>query len=144
MGGTDELCVTAFARALEVIPYTLSENAGLNPIEVVTELRSKHHAAKKFAGVDIKRVRLWSRTDYLGSQGCCTDDMIADLNIVQPLLVTLSALKLATETIVMLLKIYGDPLCFASRNAKDCTADSCEIGDRRLSTVLSTRRDGIA
>lgn len=32
----------AYADALEVIPYTLAENAGLNPIEVVTELRNKH------------------------------------------------------------------------------------------------------
>ncbi len=38
----ESYCVRAFADALEIIPYTLAENAGLNPIEIVTQLRSKH------------------------------------------------------------------------------------------------------
>lgn len=44
-------------------------------------------------------------------QGNCADDMIRELNIVQPTLVTTSALKLATETVVMLLKIDDVVLC---------------------------------
>jgi T-complex protein 1 subunit delta len=36
------MCIRAFADALEIIPYTLSENAGLNPINTVTELRNRH------------------------------------------------------------------------------------------------------
>ena len=40
--GADAYCFKAFAEALEVIPYTLAENAGLNPISTVTELRNKH------------------------------------------------------------------------------------------------------
>jgi len=40
--GADAYCFKAFAEALEVIPYTLAENAGLNPIATVTELRNKH------------------------------------------------------------------------------------------------------
>jgi len=40
--GMEAVCIKAFAEALEVIPYTLAENAGLNPIEIVTELRNKH------------------------------------------------------------------------------------------------------
>lgn len=40
--GTDSLIFRAYADALEIIPYTLAENAGLNPIEVVTELRNRH------------------------------------------------------------------------------------------------------
>jgi T-complex protein 1 subunit delta len=36
------MCVRAFGEALEVIPYTLAENAGLNPVVVVTELRNRH------------------------------------------------------------------------------------------------------
>lgn len=40
--GVDAYCYRAFANALEVIPSTLAENAGLNPITVVTELRNRH------------------------------------------------------------------------------------------------------
>ena len=40
--GADAYCFKAFAEALEIIPYTLSENAGLNPIGTVTELRNRH------------------------------------------------------------------------------------------------------
>lgn len=56
MGGVDELCVKAYGKALEVIPYTLAENAGLKPIDLVTELRNKHNSGLKSAGVDVKRV----------------------------------------------------------------------------------------
>lgn len=40
--GYEGICVRAYADALEVIPYTLAENAGLSPINIVTELRNKH------------------------------------------------------------------------------------------------------
>jgi hypothetical protein len=40
--GADAYCFKAYAEALEIIPYTLSENAGLNPIGTVTELRNRH------------------------------------------------------------------------------------------------------
>lgn len=38
----ESYCVRAFADALEVVPFTLAENAGLNPIAIVTELRNRH------------------------------------------------------------------------------------------------------
>ena len=40
--GADAYCFKAFAEAMEVIPYTLTENAGLNPIATVTELRNRY------------------------------------------------------------------------------------------------------
>ena len=40
--GTDSYCVRAYGEALELIPYTLAENAGLDPINFVTELRNRH------------------------------------------------------------------------------------------------------
>lgn len=43
----------AFAEALEVIPYTLAENAGLNPIGIVTELRNLHATGSKHAGINV-------------------------------------------------------------------------------------------
>ena len=88
--GMESHCVRAFAEALEVIPYTLAENAGLNPIKIVTELRAKHAAGEKNAGIDAKR-------------GVITNSL--DENIVQPLLVTSSAIELATETVRMIMRI---------------------------------------
>ena len=41
---------------MEVIPYTLAENAALNPIEVVTELRKRHNAGEKNAGINVRKV----------------------------------------------------------------------------------------
>lgn len=54
--GMDNYCVRAFAEALEVIPLTLAENAGLNPIAIVTELRNKHAQGQKNAGINVKKV----------------------------------------------------------------------------------------
>ena len=53
--GADSLCVRAYADALEVIPYTLAENAGLSPINIVTELRNKHAQGEKNAGISLRR-----------------------------------------------------------------------------------------
>mmetsp|Transcript_13226 Transcript_13226/g.40763 ORF Transcript_13226/g.40763 Transcript_13226/m.40763 type:complete len:525 (-) Transcript_13226:142-1716(-) len=88
--GATGFCLRAFADALEVVPYTLAENAGLNPIHIVTQLRKYHRAGNADAGINVKKG--------------CIDDMYA-LNIVQPLLVNSSALHLATECICMILKI---------------------------------------
>jgi len=53
--GAESMCVREFADALEVIPYTLAENAGLNPINIVTELRNKHAKGEKAAGISLRR-----------------------------------------------------------------------------------------
>jgi len=53
--------VRAFAEALEVIPITLAENAGLNPIATVTELRNRHARGERAAGINVKKVSLSSR-----------------------------------------------------------------------------------
>lgn len=97
IGGSDSYCISAFAEALEVIPYTLAENAGLQPIKAVTELRRQHTAGLKFAGINVKKGRV--------------TDIWAE-NVIQPLLVSTSAITLATECVRMLLKI--DDIC-ASR-----------------------------
>jgi T-complex protein 1 subunit delta len=90
MGGMAGYCIREYAKALEVIPYTLSENAGLNPIKTVTELRNRHANGEKYTGINVRK-------------GCITD--IRDENVLQPLLVTTSAMNLATETVRMILKI---------------------------------------
>jgi len=90
LSGMEQYCFRAFAEALELIPYTLAENAGLNPIETVTELRNRHNAGEQTAGINVRR-------------GCITN--ILDENVVQPLLVCTTAVTQATETIRSILKI---------------------------------------
>ena len=55
--GMEAYCFQAYADALEVIPTTLAENAGLNPIAIVTELRNRHALGEKNAGINIRKVR---------------------------------------------------------------------------------------
>lgn len=58
LSGYMSLCVKTYAEALEVIPYTLAENAGLKPVEIVTELRTKHAAGDTRSGINVKKVTL--------------------------------------------------------------------------------------
>jgi T-complex protein 1 subunit delta len=88
--GQESYCVRAYGEALEVIPYTLAENAGLHAISVVTELRNRHASGEKYAGINAKNGQI--------------TDMVED-NVLQPLLVTSNALQMATETVSMLMKI---------------------------------------
>ena len=55
--GMEAYCVRAFAEALEIIPYTLAENAGLNPIATVTELRNRHAKGETTAGINVRKVK---------------------------------------------------------------------------------------
>lgn len=90
LSGQESYCMRAYSEALEIIPYTLAENAGLNPIQIVTELRNKHAQGEKTAGINVRKGII--------------SDMLKG-NVIQPLLVSTSALTLATETVSMLLKI---------------------------------------
>merc|ERR1719500_1564979 len=90
LAGADAYCFKQFAEALEIIPYTLAENAGLNPIGTVTELRNKHAQGEKTAGINVRK-------------GAITN--ILEENVVQPLLVSTSAITLASETVRSILKI---------------------------------------
>jgi T-complex protein 1 subunit delta len=88
--GMTSYCVRAFAEAMEVIPYTLAENAGMHPISIVTELRKQHAAGMKTAGINVRKSTI--------------SDILAE-NVLQPLLVSTSAISLATECVTMILKI---------------------------------------
>lgn len=90
MSGKDAYCMSAYAEAMEVVPYTLAENAGMNPIEIVTGLRKAHAEGQPGAGVDVKRSRV--------------TDMYEE-KVLQPLLVSTSAIALATETVCMIMKV---------------------------------------
>jgi T-complex protein 1 subunit delta len=55
--GMEAYCFQAYADALEVIPTTLAENAGLNSISIVTELRNRHALGERNAGINVRTVR---------------------------------------------------------------------------------------
>lgn len=55
----ESYCVRAFADAMEVIPSTLAENAGLNPISTVTELRNRHAQGEKTTGINVRKVLIY-------------------------------------------------------------------------------------
>ncbi|MFQ6106038.1 MAG: thermosome subunit beta [Thermoplasmata archaeon] len=92
VGGREQLAIEAFADALEIIPWTLGENAGLDSIDLLIELKSKHEGKKanKNAGVDI----------YSGK----VKDMIR-MNVVEPIRVKTQAVKSATDVAAMILRI---------------------------------------
>jgi len=88
--GREQLAVEAFAGALEVVPRTLAENAGLDPIDSLVDLRARHEAGDVSAGLDV----------YTGA----TADMMAQ-HVVEPVRVKLQAIESATEAVELLLRI---------------------------------------
>ncbi|HYK93339.1 MAG TPA: thermosome subunit beta [Thermoplasmata archaeon] len=90
IGGREQLAFESFAEALESVPRTLSENAGLDPIDILIELRKSHKAGKKTAGVNV----------YTGK----VDDMLAQ-NVIEPIRVGRQAIESATDAAVMILRI---------------------------------------
>ncbi len=90
LSGREQLAVLSFAEAMEIIPRTLAENSGLDPIDILTSLKAKHDEGKKWAGVDV----------FTGK--------IADawkLGIIEPLKIKLQAIQSAVEVSNMILRI---------------------------------------
>ncbi len=90
VGGRAQLAIEAFAAALEIIPRTLAENAGLDPIDMLVELRSEHEAGRKTAGLDVFAAKA---TDMLAA------------GVIEPMRVKTQAISSAAEAAVMILRI---------------------------------------
>lgn len=90
LSGRVQLAAIDFAEAMEVIPTTLAENAGLDPIDIIVELRSRHDKGDLWAGVDV----------YSGK----VEDM-AELDVYEPLVVKEQIIKSASESACMILRI---------------------------------------
>jgi chaperonin GroEL (HSP60 family) len=88
--GREQLAVKKYAEALEVIPVTLTENAGLDPIDILSELRSKHEEGNVWAGIEVHDGKV--------------KDM-KDAGVFEPLSVKKQIVKSATEAALMILKI---------------------------------------
>jgi thermosome len=108
-GGREQLSVRAFANAMEIIPKTLIENAGGDPLDKLVELRSAHESGDRNAGISVDgEVR----------------DMLA-LNVVDPLRVKLNAVESAMETANMILRI--DDVIAASTEKPEFGGESPEM-----------------
>jgi chaperonin GroEL (HSP60 family) len=90
VGGREQMAIEAFANAIEIVPKTLSENAGLDPINMMLEVRSAHKKGKKYAGVNVLVGRI--------------DDMMKN-NVLEPLRVSLQEIRASSEAATMILRI---------------------------------------
>jgi len=90
LSGREQLAVKAFADAVEIIPRTLAENSGLDPIDLLTELKASHDQGQKWAGVNVftgKVMDAWKA------------------GVVEPLQIKTQALSSSTEVAEMILRI---------------------------------------
>jgi chaperonin GroEL (HSP60 family) len=98
--GREQLAVEKFAEAMEIIPRTLAENSGLDPIDKLVELKAAHERGETTAGLDVytgKVVDMWQR------------------GVIEPLRLKKQAMDSAVEAAIMILKI--DDVIASSREA---------------------------
>lgn len=90
VGGREQLAINAFAEALEILPRTLAESTGKDPIDILVDMRTQHDKGKTTAGVDV------------------LNGEVADMKkmgVVEPLKIKTQAIKSATEAAAMILRI---------------------------------------
>ena len=90
VGGREQLAIEKFADALEIVPRTLAENAGMDAIEILMKLKSEHQKGKKNAGVNVVKGKI--------------SDMIKE-KVIEPMRVKKQAIESATEAATMILRI---------------------------------------
>ena len=88
--GKEQLAVKKYAEALEVIPLTIAENAGMDPIDTMANLRAKQNQGRKWTGIDARNTQI--------------ADMMA-INVIEPIAVKEQIIKSATEAACMILRI---------------------------------------
>ncbi len=90
LSGREQLAVEEFASALEVIPITLAENAGIDPIDVLTELKSRHDAGEKNAGLNLFTNKI---------------ENVLETRIIEPYKIKSQAINSASDVAIMILRI---------------------------------------
>lgn len=101
LSGKEQLAVQAFADAIEIIPRTLAENSGLDPIDILTKIKAQHDKDKKWAGIDVfseKIVDSWKA------------------GVIEPLNIKTQAITSASEVASLILRIDD---IIASSGSKD-------------------------
>ncbi|MBI3033680.1 TCP-1/cpn60 chaperonin family protein [Candidatus Woesearchaeota archaeon] len=102
LSGREQLAVMAFAEAVEIIPRTLAENSGLDPIDIMTELKAAHDTGKKWAGINVftgKIIDAWKD------------------GVLEPLKIKTQAVSSASEVAIMILRI-DDVIASAGKSGK--------------------------
>lgn len=90
VGGREQMAIEAFANAMEVVPKTLAENAGLDPIDMMIEMRRTHKKGNKYAGIDVFNGKV--------------SDMLKN-NVIEPLRISVQEVQASTEAATMILRI---------------------------------------
>ncbi len=90
LSGREQLAIDEFANALEFIPITLAENAGMDPIDVLTELKSKHDAGEMNAGLNLFTNKI---------------ENVLSSKIIEPAKIKIQAINSATDVATMILRI---------------------------------------
>ncbi len=90
LAGREQLAVEEFASALEFIPVTLAENAGMDPIDILTELKAKHDAGDKNAGLNLFNNKI---------------ENVLNAKIIEPYKIKTQAINSASEVANMILRI---------------------------------------
>ncbi|MDP3987043.1 MAG: thermosome subunit beta [Nanoarchaeota archaeon] len=90
LSGREQLAVEEFANALEFIPATLAENAGMDPIDILTEMKSRHDAGDRNAGLNLFTNRV---------------ENSLEVGIIEPLKIKTQAINSATDVSIMILRI---------------------------------------
>ena len=88
--GREQLAIKKYAEALETIPLTIAENAGMDPIDTMANLRAKQNQGQKWTGIDARNTKI--------------ADMLT-INVVEPIIVKEQIIKSATEAACMILRI---------------------------------------
>ncbi len=90
LSGREQLAVEEFASALEFIPTTLAENAGIDPIDILTELRSRHDSGERNAGINLFTNKV---------------ENVLEARIIEPYKIKNQAINSASEIAIMILRI---------------------------------------
>ena len=90
VGGREQMAIEAFAEAIEIIPKTLTTNAGIDPIDMMLDLRSHHKKGEKYAGINVMTGKV--------------EDMLKN-HIIEPLRLGIQEIQAATEAATMIIRI---------------------------------------
>lgn len=90
LSGREQLAIEEFASALEFVPVTLAENAGMDPIDALTELKSRHDSGEKNAGLNLFTNKI---------------ENVFESRIIEPLKIKTQAINSATDVATMILRI---------------------------------------
>jgi thermosome len=103
LSGREQLAVEEFAKALENIPASLAENAGLDPIDIVTELKARHDKGEKYAGINLLSNKI---------------ENVLEAGVIEPAKIKFQAISSASEVANMILRIDDVLAANTARDSK--------------------------